>query len=349
VAETVADDPHVRPIELRLADSLGLPPLGLWFVTTLLVIVVCIVWHNVTGTWHGIEVDGQAFWRTQWQLEIVFAVIIGYLLACGNWIVNSMRRDFDALAPTLAIGGAELAGERSRIGAFPAKTLLIATAAGFAMGITIHSLVNSVLPAGHSALDDRAWRVIRDVMIWILSIRLILVVIGSSWRVSRLTERAARIDLLDLRGLAPLVRVGMRNALAFVLAISLLAAMSGDQLALPVTLATMATVTVVGAFALALPVRGARRAIRAAKDTELLAVRAAIHRTRDLALNGDADMARDRMHLGDLLALEARIASVVEWPFDLGTLVRFMLFLTLPLASWIAAALVERLVSYLLG
>ncbi|NJR42280.1 MAG: hypothetical protein HC767_06100 [Akkermansiaceae bacterium] len=88
-------------------------------------------------------------------------------------------------------------------------------------------------------------------------------------------ERAARIDLLDLRGLVPLVRIGLRNALAFALAVSLLAAMSEDEITLLVTFLTMTIVAVVGVFALLLPVRGARRAIRAAKDAELLTVRAA--------------------------------------------------------------------------
>ena len=125
--------------------------------------------------------------------------------------------------------------------------------------------------------------------------------------------------------------------------------MSGDEPTLPITLLTMAIVAVVDVFALLLPVRGARRAIRAAKDAELLTVRAAIARTRTAALSGSAEHAQDALLLGGLLELEARVTHVVEWPFDLGTFVRFILFLALPLASWIAAALVERLVAYVLS
>ncbi|HEX7035061.1 MAG TPA: hypothetical protein VF210_04775 [Pseudomonadales bacterium] len=349
MATTVADEGRVRPIEQRLTDERRLPPLGLWIVVTLLVIVVCTAWHNVTGAWRGIEVGGELFWRTPWRLEIVFAVIFGYILACGGWVVRGVRRDLEALAPALAIGPSELAEERARIGAFPASTLFIATAAGFAVGIAIHALVNAMLPSGHSALEDLLWRAIRDVAIWVFSMRLILVVIGSSWRVSQIVERTARIDLFDLRGLAPIVRIGLRNALAFAAGVSMLAAMSGDEVTLPVTLATMAIVGAVGAFALLLPVRGARRAIRTAKNAELLAVRAAIRRTRTATLEGSPEGEREAMLLSGLLALEARLAGVVEWPFDLGTFVRLFFFLTLPLASWVAAAVVERFVSYLLG
>lgn len=166
---------------------------------------------------------------------------------------------------------------------------------------------------------------------------------------SRLSERVARIDLLDLRNLAPLARIGLRSALAFALAASLISAMASDELTLSVTLVTMAIVGAVGALTVLLPVRGGHRTIRAAKDAELLAVRAAIARTRDAALAGDAGAAEQAMRLGGLLAFEARIAGVAEWPFDVGTFVRFALFLALPFGSWVAGALVERLVSRMLG
>lgn len=339
----------VRPIEHRLAEATRLPPLVVWIAVTALFLALCVAWHNAMGAWRGLTVDGEPFWRTPWQLEIVFAVILGYLFACGGWIVRSVRRDLDALAPALAIEPAELAAERARVGLFSPAALLAAGAAGAAAGVAVHSLVNMLLPPGHSALDDRAWRFLRDVAIWVLAIRLIAVMAGSSRRVSQLSERAARIDLLDLRGLAPLARIGLRNALAFALVVSLIAAMGSDEIALPVTLATVAIVGVVGAFTGLLPVRGVHRAIRAAKDAELRTVRAAIARARDAVLAGGAGAEEPAQRMNGLLAYEARIAGVGEWPFDLGTLFRFTLFVALPLGSWIAGALVERLVSYVLG
>jgi hypothetical protein len=326
-----------------------LPALFVWIVTTGIVLMLCVAWHNAIGTWRGLEVGGEPFWRTPWRLEIVFAVIFGYVFACGDWIVRSVRRDLDALAPALAIEPSELVAQRAGIGLFSRSALLVAGIGGVAAGIAVHSLVNTLLPPGHAAMDDRFWRFVRDVTIWILSIRLMVVVIGTSRRVSRLSERAARIDLLDLRGLAPLVRIGLRSALTFALAASMIAAMGSDELALPVTLVTMAIVGAVGAFTVLLPVRGVHRAIRAAKDAELLTVRGAIARARTAAVVGGAATAEDTMRLGGLLAYEARIAGVSEWPFDVGTFVRFGLFLALPLGSWIAGALVEWGVSRVLG
>jgi hypothetical protein len=339
----------VRPLEHRLADAMRLPALFVWIVTAGSFLVLCTGWHNATGAWRGLEVGGEPFWRTPWRLEIVFAVILGYVFACGAWIVRSARRDLDALAPALAIEPSELAAERAGIGLFTSSALLVAGLGGVAAGIAVHSAVNAILPAGHAALDDRLWRFVRDVTIWTLSIRLMVVVIGTSQRVSRLSERAARIDLLDLRGLAPLVRIGLRGTLAFALAASMIAAIGSDELTLPVTLATMAIVGAVGGFAILLPVWGVHRAIRAAKDAELLAVRGAIARARSAAVVGGAATAEDALRLSGLLAFEARIAGVGEWPFDFGTFVRFALFLALPLGSWIASAFVEWGVSRVLG
>jgi hypothetical protein len=300
----------------------------------------------VTGGWRGLEVGGAPFWRTPWRLEIVFALILGYVFACGSWIVRSVRRDLDALAPALTVEPSELAAERAGIGLFSPTALLVASAGGVAAGVAMNAVVNAILPPGSVALEDRLWRFVRDVAIWTLAIRLVVVVIGSSLRVSRLSERAARIDLLDLRGLAPLARIGLRSALAFALAASMIVAMVGDEQTLSVTLVTVAIVGAVGALTLLLTVRGAHRAIRAAKDAELHAVRAAIARTRASARVGSAE---DATRLGGLLAFEARIAGVNEWPFDVGTFVRFVAFLALPLGSWIAAALVEWVVSRLIG
>jgi hypothetical protein len=220
-------------------------------------------------------VGGEPFWRTPWRLEIVFAVILGYVFVCGHWIVRCVRRDLDALAPVLAIPPSELAAERAGIGLFSPPALLIACVGGVATGVAIHSIVNAILPPGHIALENRSWRLVRDVTIWLFAVRLIVVVLASSQRVSQLSERAARIDLLDLRGLAPLARIGLRSALAFALAASMIAAMADDDRTLPVTLLSMAIVGAVGAFAVLLPVRGAHRAIRAAKvrDTRRAASR----------------------------------------------------------------------------
>jgi hypothetical protein len=54
-------------------------------------------------------------------------------------------------------------------------------------------------------------------------------------------------------------------------------------------------------------------------------------------------------HVADIVAYEARVASVPSWPFDLSTLVRFALYVALGLGSWLGAAVVERFVDAVVG
>lgn len=104
-----------------------------------------------------------------------------------------------------------------------------------------------------------------------------------------------------------------------------------------------------GCFALAafvLPLVGARRRVRELKQAELARVRAALRDARGTALaGGPAPGGR----LADLLAYEARLQAVAEWPVDASTLLRLGLYLVLGLGSWLGAALVERLLDRALG
>ena len=56
--------------------------------------------------------------------------------------------------------------------------------------------------------------------------------------------------------------------------------------------------------------------------------------------NGSADAGG---RLPGLLAYKHEIESVREWPFDAPTLIRFFLYVAIPLGSWVGGALVERL------
>jgi hypothetical protein len=89
-----------------------------------------------------------------------------------------------------------------------------------------------------------------------------------------------------------------------------------------------------------LPVRGVHLRIRSAKDAELDWCRERLREAR-------AGLASDA-RLADLLAYRAFVEEVREWPFDASTLVRFALYLLIPLGSWAGGALVERVIDGLL-
>ena len=52
--------------------------------------------------------------------------------------------------------------------------------------------------------------------------------------------------------------------------------------------------------------------------------------------------------MDELVAYLRLIEGVREWPFDVSTVLRFSLYLMIPIGSWLGGAMVERLVNSLL-
>ena len=76
---------------------------------------------------------------------------------------------------------------------------------------------------------------------------------------------------------------------------------------------------------------------------ELDRVRAAIQGDRSSLVDSGIASQADAVSLADLIAYETRIENVREWPFDAPTMLRFALYLAIPLGSWLGGAFVERL------
>jgi hypothetical protein len=101
--------------------------------------------------------------------------------------------------------------------------------------------------------------------------------------------------------------------------------------------------------ALVLPMLGVHRRLRATKHAELARVLAAI-RGEPAALAGSSIAARAATaSLADLVAYRALVEAVSEWPLDAGMRLRFVLYLAIPVGSWLGGALVERLLGVALG
>ncbi len=160
----------------------------------------------------------------------------------------------------------------------------------------------------------------------------------------RISSRIAELDLLDAEQRAPFGRIGLRRAFYWVGG-STVASLLALGLERPFGLFLILG----GTFAIATlsflgPTLAIRERVALAKRSELDRVRARIRQARNVVL--DVAQGQDealRQALPGLLAYEARIEAVHEWPFDLGTVLRFAALLTIAAGSWLGGALVERL------
>ncbi len=154
------------------------------------------------------------------------------------------------------------------------------------------------------------------------------------------------IDLLNLEDLYVFGRSGLRGALACLVGMSI-----GGLFFLDSGIGLWAVPTFfalglgIGLVVLLRPAREVQSLIRAVKSEELLRLEPLLRQARDDSLKGDAST---QGRLTDLLAYQDRLESTPEWPFDSSTLLRFGLYLLIPVGSMVGGALVERVVDIVL-
>jgi hypothetical protein len=285
--------------------------------------------------------------RADFRIALVLIGIASYLPGAFAQLVQSARATLDALAPALRLPPGEAAALRDAVGRFDPRALRRAGLAGVGVMVLLPFLINLTLAAW------TPWRLPPEALahralilgIGWLAGRFFHALLVESRRLAHVGRALVHVDLLDLRPLVPISRQGLRHALLGAGLFAILALALVDFAIAPklidVLVAALLANAALSAAALLLPARGLRDAIAAAKRVELDAAVTELRRSRE-----GAPGARS---LADALAWRAFVASVPEWPFDAPTVGRFLLYLAIPLGSWLGGALVERLVDALLS
>lgn len=173
--------------------------------------------------------------------------------------------------------------------------------------------------------------------------RLSFELIDTALHLTTMAKRLPKLNLLDTAAFKPFAQQGVQSALLIVILMSItshLAVNPGKTIV--GAIAFMCVMSVLTVIALIFPVRGIHRRLQARKNEELGAIRMQIRSEQEkLCIGSDRDTSR----LLALLAMETRIERVSEWPFDVGSISRFLFYLFLGLGSWVGAAVVERLLN----
>jgi hypothetical protein len=154
---------------------------------------------------------------------------------------------------------------------------------------------------------------------------------------------SAAIDLLHLDSLYAVGRTGLRRAFVGLVGVGILGLLSLNTVfGLWVTLPIFAIGLVTGLVILLRPARRVRNLIREVKCQELARLGPLLRQARDEALTGELPT---QGRLTDLMAYRDSIESTAEWPFNSPTIIRFGLYLLIPIVSMIGGALVEQIVA----
>jgi hypothetical protein len=334
---------------LGALEAVPLSPTAFGVLFTVALLFLHVFVHAVTGRLEDARIAGPIFWeRPGWWTEVVNAALLGYLAAMIGYGIRGAARDLEDLRPVLRGTRAELAALERELTRFDSRPLLLITAC-FVIGATCVAY-----------FDPRIWPeslrppVSDPVFLWVLGRHVLLgfllgqalgIDVALTRRFSRIGEERVRVDLFDMRPLAPFARRGLRTVLLYAIGTAIFSLFwLSPSTAGSANFALLILLLVLATAALVLPVRGVHRSIRRAKQAELDWVRRAIR--ADLAALRAPEAKRSgeaAARLPALLDAEARVQSVREWPFDLSTLVRFTLYVMVGIGSWLGAALVERL------
>lgn len=279
------------------------------------------------------------------RLAIVHCVLLAYLIGAYRYVTAGARAAFVALRPYLDMGAGQFDAVLAQVGRYPAAALAPIAAVGVAFAVAGPWLSGPTdvywLPATWT--PEVAWhRVLGLAIGWGIG-WMGYALVMESVRLSRLAPSLRPLSLWDTRALAPFTRQGLRNALVAVGLVSVAALFVTEQ---GVTRAFLLIFVVSLGLATAgflLPLGGARGIVRQAKQRELEWAAALIGKERRALGEGGSGGGR----LADAVTYHQAVERVREWPFDHSAVLRIMLYLLVPLASWLlsntAAALLDRI------
>jgi hypothetical protein len=277
------------------------------------------------------------------------ALVLAYSAAAAwlgqRWLVG----EFDALRDVVEAGEAEWSTWSRRLRAPPRAALAACFAGGVAFGLGVNAASAWIRSSGNANWTGHV------VWVWILN-PLLFGVLGllvyrsvDGRRIFAELGHRARVRLGDLATLAPFARAGLRLAVLWLLGSSL-ASLLFVEADVPAVVAGVLALTVgFGIASLLGPSSGVHARLRAEKRAELAWVRAEIARAAAALRTPEGGDAASAARLPALVAWEARVSAAPEWPIDTRTVIRFALFLLVPLCSWLGGALAERALDRWLG
>jgi hypothetical protein len=314
---------------------------------------VFLLVHNAVGAMDGFQMGGRPFWLDPFGVgAFVYVPLSGFLVVVGGYTLRAASANLRDLRPVLRLGPSEVERFEAGLRSIDRWRLRVVGAAGVVVVEALDAWLFWSTDPG-SRPQPWGWWVAfiltQDVVFMWISFRVMGVFYELAHRFSQLGEHHVSIDLFDFRGIRPFTRMGLRLALLLVIgfaitapSMQLLATAQDSQLTL--SYGTVWCLPVVfGVILVVVTARGLHRAIVKAKAAELERVRTEIAREREAALGADEERTTVAdQRLPGLLAYEARVDRVREWPFDLPVVLRFGLYVLILLGSWVAGALVER-------
>lgn len=273
--------------------------------------------------------------------------LLGYLGWAAHYVTARFSQSANLLQPVMSLAPKSCEKLHDEWLFYERRALRYAALMGVAFAIGLHFTV-----VGMPRASFVYWWLLLARMflcsVWVPCLYMACVCIGRL----RFLVRSTRISLFDSRPLRPLAVLGLVLSLVAVVGVS-------GAMLMPLPLGgqenylfsgAVAALTLVFAIASAVaPAQAIHSKIREAKNAELDRVLRAIEGDRDAFASSPMSRHADSIVGVHILDYREKVQAVQEWPFTVDMLRTLFLYLLIPFASWIAGALVERVIDAWFG
>lgn len=278
------------------------------------------------------------------EFQLLQVAMIAFTPAATVYALRGAERDLADLAPVLRPEAVREGAGLETVLSIGRRTLRAAGAVGVAVAIGF-VLAPGSWADGRPVFDDPVflWAAARSVALGWLIARTVTIELAIAFGFAKLGRSGVRVDWLDQRPLAPFSRKGLRSVFLLLLFSFLFSLFLLEPWGRTVAIPMLLLFPVLCVAALLLPVSGVRQQLVAAKQAELARVDAALRAEAEANLKQGAVEAQGA-RLSNLVAYRGLVEAANTWPFDVGVWLRFGVYVSLGLGSWLGGALVERLI-----
>lgn len=291
------------------------------------------------------KIEGISIILDNYKPTALFSASFSYIIFVTRFIHNAHEKDFERL-----LGNSEFSDEDKKVWV---------TKMGTHRSQWIEILVAIVIGLVHAYLQGSSrifngetkfliydiWRSFQVVLVWVMVTMSTSIFIRNMTLINELSTQI-KIDLLNMERFMPLTRSGVWSILSFVGLYSIIFArgMANITLADPAILVLGPTIY----WMIRTPLKGFRKRVTEAKEAELKVIDAAIEGDHEALKESRISANLDNINVIDLINYKKMIQSTFEIPVNIPTASRFVFYLIIPLLTWIAASMVDKVIDYLI-
>jgi hypothetical protein len=285
------------------------------------------------------------------RIAIIHLLLVCYLPTAYVLVILRSLSTLDELASRLDLSEQQFADLKSRVGNYSWLTMIIGCIGTNLLFVYVTFMTTpEANPWSVDVMTVEVWwhRLLTPLMAIFIFTFVYAIVVESS-RMSKLSNNLGELDVVHLEFTRVFGENVLKNSLLILgwAAITSLFLMEEGFGSIILT-GWISCIAIVTAAFLG-PVLGIRKQIVKAKKKELGWCDDNIERSRDQFKSQGISTSDAPPQLGELIVYRQYIDNLSEWPFDVSTILRLLLYSLIPIGSWLGGAMVERTVDTFLG